>query len=97
MVPYPVTLTQGGDDQSKQLRLANDSDSESESGSLGRSTQMTGPMSSPLSSHYGRPDSSAALLGVPNVGLAPATSLAVSGSSASVYSVITTVEEVGHR
>jgi hypothetical protein len=70
---YPVT--QGGD-QSKQLGLAN----ESRPYFLGRSTQMTIPWCSPHESHDGRPDSSAELIDVSDVGLTPTTS--ASGSLA---------------
>jgi hypothetical protein len=89
--PYPVTR---GGYQNKQLDLVNKSRPIG-SGFLGRSAQMTGPGSSPLESHDGRPDSSAALIGAYDTGLLPTTS--ASGSLTTMYGAPTRVGEVGRQ
>ena len=75
LFPYPVAR---GGDQCKQLDLVN----ESKSGFFGSSVQMTGPGRSSFESYDGRPDSSADLIDVSDVGLTPKTS--ASGSLAAV-------------
>ncbi|KAF8498583.1 hypothetical protein F5888DRAFT_1823826 [Russula emetica] len=90
---HRVPLLCGGY-QTKQLGLANKY-RPIEYGFLGRSTQMTGPGSSPLESHDGRPDSSATLIGAYDTGLLPTTS--ASGSLATMYGALTRVGEVGRQ